>query len=910
MNDAKQPNNSVQAWHALTQEEAAKLLSTDPSRGLNESEVSARQGRYGFNEVAAKQGKHPLVLFLMQFNQPLIYVLLFAGVVTLFLKDWVDAAVIFGVTIINSLIGFFQESKAENAIAALAKTVTTEATVVRNAEKTRIPSRELVPGDVVILASGDKVPADMRLLNCRELQINESALTGESLPVTKRVEPLPQDTPLPDRINMAYGGTLVSAGQGQEIVIATGSQTETGKISVLISESTELETPLTKRIKGFSQTLLRIILGMAALTFLVALARGLAWGEGFKAAVALAVAAIPEGLPAVVTITLAVGVARMAQRNAIIRKLPAVETLGSTTVICSDKTGTLTENEMTVQHIFAGGNSYTVTGVGYGKEGAVLDGENNVVSLQNTPALRECLLAGMLCNDSHLQEKDGRTIVAGDPTEGALLVAAGKAGLDRRALETSLPRIDTLPFDSDYKYMATLHKSEAGTETMHCLYVKGSFDVLLPKCSGMLNHDGGVVALDGEEISRRADAMAKQGLRVLGFAKKTLPREKTQVGHNDMDDLLFLGIQGMIDPPREEAIQAVKACQTAGIKVKMITGDHVLTASAIAEKLHLNEGKPLAVFTGNDLAQLDPVQFVDAAHEGSVFARVTPEQKLRLVQALQSKNEVTAMTGDGVNDAPALKQADIGVAMGRNGTEVAKEAADMVLADDNFASIEAAVEEGRTVYHNLLKAIGYILPVNGGESMTILAGMLLASALPVLPVQILWVNMVSSVALTTPLAFDPKSPRVMLQPPRRPDEPLLSRNLLIRILVISLYNLIAVFGVFEWYFQSTGNLELARTMAVQTLVTAEAFYLLSVSRLVPTLLERIRGKNSAIAFAPALGIVTVIFLQLAFSQIGFMNRLFHTIPIGIRELAVCILAGAPVLIPATILKRYVPMNWG
>ena len=898
------------SWHHLAEADVVARLGADPSAGLTPDEVEARQNRFGPNEVAAKSGKSPLMRFLLEFNQPLIYVLLVAGTVALLLRDWVDAGVIFGVTLINAVIGFIQESKAENAIAALARTVVTEATVLRAGEKARIPSRELVPGDLVLLSSGDKAPADIRLLSARDLQINESALTGESTPVEKNPEPLPEDTSLADRANMVYASSLVTFGQGKGLVVAIANDTETGRISQLIEKSTGLETPLTRKIQGFSRTLLYIILGMAALSFLVSLLTGLAWGEGFKAAVALVVAAIPEGLPAVVTVTLAIGVGRMAQRHAIIRKLPAVEALGSTTVICSDKTGTLTENEMTVQGIYAGGQFYQVTGVGYDAEGDLtLDGKP--MDAPEAGAIRESLVAGLLCNDSHLQEQDGEVSVAGDPTEGALIVAAQKAGLKRQDLENAFPRLDTIPFESQFQYMATLHSRKKDDSQGNVMYVKGSVDVLLPRCDNMLDADGKTVPANTEEITRNVETMAAQGLRVLAFAFKDLPAETTDIRHEDTEaDLIFIGLQGMIDPPRQEAISAVAACRTAGIQVKMITGDHALTAKAIAKQLRLSEDEDISVFTGRDLAAMSSDDFIAAAESGAVFARVEPEQKLRLVEALQSQGEIVAMTGDGVNDAPALKQADIGVAMGITGTEVAKEAADMVLADDNFASIEAAVEEGRTVYHNLLKAIGYILPVNGGESMTILAGMLFASTLPILPVQVLWVNMVSSVALTAPLAFEPKSPHVMQQPPRSPNEPLLSRNLLVRIIIISIYNLIAVFGVFEWAMQTVGDIGLARTMAVQTLVAAEMFYLFSVSRVVPTLLSYLRDRTAAVAYVPLIGITVVLIIQFLFSQLGIMNTLFHTLPLTGSQAVICLAAGFPVLVPGLLLKRFASLNWG
>jgi cation-transporting P-type ATPase F len=904
-----EPENisKLQSVHQISIEHIAEYLKTDLETGLSSAEVPQRHERYGFNELVGKSGKNPIIRFLMEFNQPLIYILLVAGIVTLLLQDWVDAGVIFGVTFLNAVIGFIQESKAENAIAALAKSVTTEATVIRDGKKNRLNSRELVPGDLVLLTSGDKVPADLRLVNVKNLQVSEAALTGESVPVQKVTEPLTAETVLADRINMAYAGSLITFGQAKGIVVAIADQTETGRISQLMEQSTDLETPLTRKIEQFSKTLLYIILGLAALAFAAVLGEGGAWTEGFKAAVALAVSAIPEGLPAVVTVTLAIGVGRMAQQHAIIRKLPAVETLGSTTVICSDKTGTLTENQMTVQSIYAGGVNYAVSGAGYSPEGSILQ-NNHPIDISRIPTLRECLQCGLLCNDSHIQEQDGQLSVAGDPTEGALIVSAQKAGLTLQALEGMQPRLDTIPFESQFQYMATLHQQTERSDS-NIIYVKGSAEAVLKRCRYQLDANGETVNLSFEQTEEVTHKMAAQGLRVIAFAKRLISEEQRDLDHSDINaNLIFLGLQGMIDPPRAEAITAVQACQSAGIQVKMITGDHALTAAAIAHRMGISQDPETPVFTGKQLADMTEQDFANAVRASTVFARVAPEQKLRLVEALQAQGEIVAMTGDGVNDAPALKQADIGVAMGIAGTEVAKEAADMILTDDNFASIEAAVGEGRTVYGNLLKTIGFILPVNGGESMTILVGILAATALPILPVQILWVNMVSSVALSATLAFEPKASDTMRRLPHRPNQPLLSSNLLWRILVISIFNLIAVFGIFELTLQSTDNINLARTMAVHTLVAVETFYLLSISQCIPSLLKYLKKRTFSITYAPLIGIVCVLIFQFFFSQLTFINPLFSTQPLSAIQALICIGAGIPVILPALLLNRFAPLN--
>lgn len=906
-------------WHALPEEDVARqIVAVDLplaallERGLSQAEVIQRQKQYGPNELKAKAATPAWVKFLQQFNQSLLYILMVAGAVKAFLGSWRNAIVIWAVVVINALIGYIQESKAEEAIAALAQSVVTEVTVIREGQKLRVPSRELVPGDVVLLSSGDKVPADLRLLSVRNLQADESALTGESVPVEKRLGSLPEDTPLAERQNMAYAGSFVTFGQGAGVVVAIGNQTQTGRISELVEKGGSLQTPLTRKFEEFSLMLLRIILSLAGLTFLVGLAQGQGAASVFESAVALAVSAIPEGLPAVVTVTLAIGVSRMAKRHAIIRKLPAVETLGSATVICSDKTGTLTENQMTVQAIYAGSQLYQVTGSGYSPQGQILfQAADSPIEIHQLPALEACLVAGCLCNDTRLQPKDnGQWEVVGDPTEAALIVAAQKGGLDLEELQRRRPRLDSIPFESEFQYMATLHC--LGPEE-HCIYVKGSVEALLSRCHSQMGSQGEIQPLEEERIRQQVEALARQGLRVLAFAQKTVPSSQTRVDHPDLQEgLIFLGLQGMIDPPRPEAIAAVRSCQTAGIQVKMITGDHVLTAQAIAEQMGLGGGKPVQAYSGRDLEQLSPEEFVEAANRGSVFARVVPEQKLRLVEALQARGQIVAMTGDGVNDAPALKQADVGIAMGRGGTEVAKAAADMILTDDNFASIEAAVEEGRTVYNNLLKAIAFILPVNGGESMTILLSVLLNRELPILAIQVLWLNMINSITMTVPLAFEPSTGREMTRPPRDPEANLLSPRLLQRILLVSVFNWILIFGVFEYIEQTTGNLNLARTMAIQALVIGRIFYLLSLSQAIPTLLGR--GRASQLEHherlmdtaAIAIGIGAAILLQILFSQWSLFNIIFDTAPLSWEQWGFCLLVSLPLIVVSAAANRVDP----
>ncbi|MEM0911859.1 MAG: HAD-IC family P-type ATPase, partial [Pseudomonadota bacterium] len=727
-------------WHHMHWNDAVDTLKSHSNDGLTSKEASTRLHLIGPNTVTTKAGTNGFIKFLLQFHNPLVYILLVAVAVTFVLEEYVDAAVIFAVVFLNAVIGFLQENKAEHAIESLKKMTDANALVIRDGERHEMPAWQIVPGDLILLQPGDKVPADMRLCTEKELKIDESALTGESLPADKNIATLDADTVLADRTNMTYAGTLVTAGQGKGVVIATGDYTETGKIARLMHRNVELETPLTKKIRGFSQVLLYIILGLSVFTFAVGMLHGKAPLETFMASVALAVATIPEGLPAVVTITLAIGVSRMASRNAIIRKLPAVETLGSATIICSDKTGTLTQNEMTVTHLFDGTKDYTVDGVGYAGKGRIYyEGQ-----LQDGSKVEHLLLSGMLCNDAQIiQSDDGKHRVQGDPTEGALIVSAQKAALERKA--KLYRRIDTIPFESDRMYMATLHNTPEDTQVA---FIKGSVERILVHCE--------TNELEKRRILSRAESYASKGLRVLAFASKEMANH-TQLTETDVaSGMVFLGLQAMIDPPRPEAIDAIKKCQAAGISVKMITGDHALTAVAIADDIGIfnNPIKALGekVVTGKALSEMDATTLEKVALESHVFARVAPEQKLRLVTALQAQGHIVAMTGDGVNDAPALKQANIGIAMGITGTEVSKEAADMILLDDNFASIKAAVEEGRGVFDNLIKFITWILPTNIGQGLVILTAVTLGLTLPILPVQVLWLNMTTAVFLGLVLA--------------------------------------------------------------------------------------------------------------------------------------------------------------
>lgn len=855
-------------WHALSLPEIESRLDTRSDQGLAEAAVAERRRRYGANRLSERPGRPAWRRFLAQLGEPLVLVLVGAGTVTALFGQWPDSSVIFGVVLVNAVIGYWQEAKAEGAMAALARTLATPVLVRRDGHRRCLDAAELVPGDVVLLAAGDRVPADLRLFRCKEMKTDEAALTGESLPVDKGAEPLPADTVLADRGNMAYAGTTVVAGQGAGLVVAIGDATETGRIAGLIAAAPELSTPLTRKLAAFSNWLLAAIGGLALLTFAVGTARGESAYEMFMAAVALAVGAIPEGLPAAVTVTLAIGVARMARRRAIIRRLPAVETLGGTTVICSDKTGTLTENAMTVRALWCGGESAEVRGEGYAPAGAIEAGGR---ALAIAGAWRECLLAGALCNDAGLDAAGGQWRITGDPTEAALLVAARKGGLDEHTLRTVFPRLDELPFASGRQYMATLHQ----VEDEFVIYAKGALERLLPRCAAMLASDGRPAALDRAAVEAAAHGLAGQGMRVLALARKSDLAPPT-LADASLDGLTLVGLAGMIDPPRPQAVAAVAACRSAGIRVKMITGDHAATAVAIARSVGLAAER---VLTGRDLAAMDDAALQAAVAEVDVFARIEPEQKLKLVHALQAQGEVVAMTGDGVNDAPALKRADIGIAMGQGGTEVAKEAAAMVLTDDNFASIEAAVEEGRGVWDNLVKFVTWTLPTNFGEGLVIVAAILFGVTLPITPLQILWINMTTAVLLGLTLAFEPVERGIMARPPRRPETPVLDAALVRRIVVVSVLLLAGAFGLFLLELEQGNSLPAARTVAVNVFVLVETFYLFNCRSLT-------RGFWSVGVFSNPWvwgGAGLMLALQALITYWPPLNAVFHTAPIGIGE---------------------------
>ena len=889
------------AWHALPAEECVQRLDTS-SHGLSVEAAAERLAAHGPNRLPPPARRSALLRFLLQFHNVLIYVLLAAGVVTALLGHWVDSGVIFGVVVINAFVGFVQEGKAEQAMDAIRHMLSPHASVLRDGQLREIPAEELVPGDVVQLAAGDKVPADVRLLRVRELNIDEAALTGESVPVEKSTAAVAGDADLGDRNSMAYSGTLVTAGQGLGLVVTTGAATEMGRISAMLAEVETLTTPLLQQIAGFGRLLTLMILLLSAATF--------AWGiwvqehapaDMFLAAVALAVAAVPEGLPAVITITLAIGVRRMAGRNVIIRRLPAVETLGSVSVICSDKTGTLTRNEMTVQSVVTGTGAFEVSGTGYTPHG-LFSRDDEDVEPRDDAGLMELLRAALLCNDAALEERDGQWFAHGDPMEAALVALARKAGLASEHEKAEYPRVDVLPFDARHRFMATLHHDHAGHAFV---YLKGAPERVLEMCSRQ-RAAGEDRPLDPDAWQARAEALAARGRRVLALAFRDLPGGASDLRFDNVDGgLTLLGLVGLIDPPREEAIRAVASCRSAGIAVKMITGDHAVTAAAIGGELGIGDGR--AALTGREIEALDDEALRERAADTEVFARASPEHKLRLVTALQTGHRVIAMTGDGVNDAPALKRADVGVAMGVKGTEAAKEAAEMVLADDNFASIVAGVEEGRTVYDNIRKAILFILPTNGAQAMVVVIAVLLGQTLPMTPVQILWVNMVTAVTLALALAFEPTESGVMQRPPRRADEALLSGYLMWRLALVSLLLVGMSYGLFLWEQAQGASLEAARTVAVNALVAGEIAYLFNSRYLRASCWSMTALLGSRyVLIAAAL----VALFQVLFTYAGFMQRLFDTVALGADPWVRIVLLALAVFVLVEIEKTWMRRNGG
>ena len=862
---------SSAAWHASPADEVLRQMDSQRD-GLAPQEAQRRLEQHGPNTLPAAPGRGPLLRFLLQFHNVLIYALLASAAITAWLGHWVDTAVIIGVVLINALVGFVQEGRAERALDAIRGMLSAHAQVMRGGRRLEVPAESLVAGDMVFLASGDKVPADLRLVDLKNLQVDESVLTGESMPVEKRVAPSSADAELGDRHCMGYSGTLVTCGQGSGVVVATGAATEIGRISAMLEQVSTLSTPLLRKLSQFSRWLTAaILLGAGMVVLFGVLLRGYAPREMFLAAVGLAVAAIPEGLPAIMTIALAIGVQRMARRRAIVRRLPAVEALGSVTVICTDKTGTLTRNEMTVQSVLTAGAHLTVSGAGYAPHGGfALDGRE--VSATAHPELADIARAALLCNDASLANRGGAWELAGDPTEGALITLAMKAGLDADGERRRLPRTDAIPFESQHSFMATLHHDH---ERHGHVFLKGAPERVLALCALQRRglHDEPFAPASW---STRMEQLAASGMRLLAVAMRREPDHRIELAFGDIEagGFTLLAVVAIADPPREEAVRAVAACRAAGIRVIMITGDHAATASAIGERLALADR--IRTLHGAGIDGLDDAQLRQAVMQTDVFARASPEHKLRLVEALQAGGEVVAMTGDGVNDAPALKRADVGVAMGCKGTEAAKEAAEIVLADDNFASIVAAVEEGRTAYDNIRKAIAFTLPTNGGEAGMLIVAILLGIALPITAVQILWINMVTEVTLSLALVFEQAEGDIMRRPPRSPAEQLLSRWLVWRIVLVSALLVAGSLGLYLWELDHGATLETARTAAVNTLVIGEIAYLFNCRHLSDSILSwrGLSGNRHAL-----LAVAVLVVLQALMTYLPAMQAAFGTAPL-------------------------------
>ena len=892
-----EPVLTSENWHTKNARTILESFETGPD-GLSREEAAERLVRHGPNRLPEATTRSPLVRFLYQFHNVLIYVLIVASAVTAMLGHWVDAGVILGVVLINAVIGFVQEGKAENALRAIRQMLSPHAMVMRDGRQVTIQAEELVPGDIVLLQSGDKVPADLRLFRVKGLQIQEAVLTGESVAVEKITDPVALEAVIGDRRCMAYSGTLVTHGQGGGVVVATGAQTELGRISTLVAGVESVTTPLLRQMAQFGRWLTAAILAIAGVTFAFGvLVHDYASAEMFLAAVSLAVAAIPEGLPAIMTITLAIGVQRMAQRNAIIRRLPAVETLGAVSVICSDKTGTLTRNEMTVRTMVTAGNLFDLSGTGYDPHGAITLANREVLP-EERPLLQEVLRAAVLCNDASLEQDNNAWSVNGDPMEGALLVAGVKAGLDIEEENKYYPRTDLIPFESEHRFMATLHHSHAGDAF---IFLKGAPERVLEMCAQQRNLDADQ-PLDRDYWLSQIEAMAERGQRVLAIAARQVNSDKLELRFSEVENgLTVLGMFGLIDPPREEAIEAVQICGMAGIRVKMITGDHGTTARAIARQLRLVNSDD--VLTGQELDEMSEAALCQRVLDVDVYARVSPEHKLLLVRRLQEQGLIVAMTGDGVNDAPALKRADVGTAMGQNGTEAAKEAAEMVLADDNFASIALAVEEGRTVYDNLRKAILFILPTNGGEALIILAAILFGfQQLPLTPVQILWVNMITAVTLALALAFEPPEQNVMRRPPRDAHAAMLTAHLVWRVAFVSIILMSGTFGLFIWETQRGASIEHARTVAVNTLVMFEIFYLFNSRYITASVFNR-AGLTGNRYVLIAIGIL--ILFQLGFTYLAPMQSLFGTTAIDFSIWLRILLVSSSVLFLVEMEKYFV-----
>jgi P-type Ca2+ transporter type 2C len=862
----EQDNRDTQKWHSMKAGDVVEKLKTDQEKGLSNSEVKERIEKYGKNEIPKGKKRTWWMRLLMQFNNVLIYVLIAAAIITALMNHWIDTWVILAVVIINALIGFLQEGKAERSLESIRKMLSLEAVVIRDGKKQIIKAEELVPGDVVMMKSGDKIPADIRLVKSKDLRVEESPLTGESTAVEKTTDPVDEGSIPGDQISMAFSGTVVVYGKATGVVVGTGAHTEIGKINQMISSVEDITTPLLRQIEKFGKWLSVAILGITGAFFAFGyFFRDYSLSELFLVAIGLIVASIPEGLPAIMTITLATGVQRMAKRNAIIRRLPSVETLGAVNVICSDKTGTLTRNEMMARTIITAEKEYQVEGTGYAPEGKFLL-DDKEIEPNEEKVLWQLLQTVRTSNNSEISKNDeGNWKLTGTPTEGAMLAMSYKAKLKDFKPE----RIDSIPFESDHKYMATLNKVDEDV----IVFMTGAPERILEMCSKQYT-SGGAKKLNNNYWEKKMEELAAKGQRLLAAAFNVTDKNRKELEKDDLEsNKIFLGLIGIIDPPREEAIEAIKECKEAGVEVKMITGDHAITAKAIGKEIGIGDGNK--VMTGKELEEMSDADLRKVVKEYDVYARTSPEHKLRLVTALQENDKLVAMTGDGVNDAPALKKANIGIAMGIKGTEVSKDASEMVLADDNFASIVNAIEEGRTVYDNIRKALLFILPTNGAEALVLMSAILLGIIMPITPAQILWVNMVTAITLALALSFEPMEDKVMERSPRKSNEPILGKLFIWRISFVSVLIGGLTLGVFNLMRNNGLDDAAARTIAVNTLVAGQLFYLFNCRSIKsPSLGKDFFNNKYAFIAAGAL-----ILLQMLFVYAPFMNTFFNTSPI-------------------------------
>jgi len=857
-------------WYQFNIKEIMQKLGTS-EEGLTDNEATERLKQYGPNKLIEEEKISKLKILFHQFKSPLIYILLVAAVVTALLKEYIDTSVIMAVVTLNAIIGYIQEYKAEQGVRALRKMLIPRARVLRNGKEKEINSEHLVPGDVVLLASGTKAPADLRLLKTYELKVEEAMLTGESIPAEKSTTAISEDNLTSgDQKNMTFMGTIVVSGRAKGIVVETGERTVLGQIAEKVREVSSIKTPLQDKLERFAKLIGIVIVGFSVIIFGVGLFHGSKVSEMFMVAVATAVSAIPEGLPVAVTITMSIGVARMARRNAIIRKLPAVETLGSTTVICSDKTGTLTKNEMTVRLAYDGDHIYDITGSGYEPKGEILHDQMSVKSEEKKKHL-QVLRIGLLCNESNIYEEDGQYKVDGDPTEGALIVSAMKAGLKPEEEKMHYQQITIIPFESERGYMATLHR-HGGKKF---IFVKGAPERVLDMCAESAAGDGS----KKKEILLIANNFAKEGMRVLAFAYKEVSHDVEELTHHDVESgMIFAGLQGMIDPPRSEAIEAVKGCKQAGIRTIMITGDHAITAVSIAKKLGLSGNDP-AVITGKELETMSDEELFNKVKTVSVYARVSPQHKLRITQQLLKHGEVVAVTGDGVNDAPALKAAHIGIAMGRTGTDVAKEASDAVLADDNFASIFAAVEEGRVVYDNIKKVTLFLISCGFGELIAIVATLLMGFPIPYIAAQILWLNLVTNGLQDVALAFEPAEKGVLRRPPRPPKEGILSSLMVQRTFFMGIVMAAGTVFIFILNLNSGVPLEQARTVALTTMVFFQFYQALNCRSETQSIFKMSPTTNPFLFFS----MIAAFFAHIAVLYVPALQWVFRTVPLTAKE---------------------------